>query len=281
MEYVIETWNFLKNQVLAMDLMDVLDILFVACILYAVFFFIRDRRAGKLVIGVAVIIGLQVLARAAGFNALLFIMENIFQVGLIALIIVFQPELRSALEKLGGETYRLKDIADHKKEKGQDRSSTKALCEAVTQLSASKTGALIAIERTTKLAEYINTGVTFDAEVNTFLIRNIFFNKAPLHDGAMFIRKGRIVAAGCFLPLSQNDSIIKDLGTRHRAGIGLSEVSDAVVIIVSEETGTISVAQDGVLRRNYTFNSLKKLLDRMGQTPDEEQKKEQTDRKED
>ncbi len=274
MDYVTETWSFLKTQITSMDLLDLIDIFAVAGLLYAAYGFIRDRRAGKLALGVALIVGIQVLANAIGLNALQFIMENVFQVGLLALIIVFQPELRSALEKIGGEPLKsIKSIGEHKGKESNKR-STRELCEAVSQLAETKTGALIVIERSTKLGDVIKTGVTVNADISTFLIRNIFFNKAPLHDGAMIIRGDRICAAGCFLPLSQNDSIIQDLGTRHRAGIGMSENSDAVVIIVSEETGTVSVAQDGKLRRNFNYTSLKKLLDRLGSAEENAKKPE-------
>lgn len=263
MEYLTQIWQFLRATVGTMDFIDVIDILAVAGLLYAAYIFIRDRRAGKLAIGVALIVGLWVLASMIGLHALQFLIGNILQVGLIALIILFQPELRSALEKLGGEPLKgLKSIGEHRDGEGTKR-EIRELCEAITELSDTQTGALIVIERSTKLGDVIKTGVVVNSDISSFLIRNIFFNKAPLHDGAMIIRDGRIWAAGCFLPLSSNDSIIKDLGTRHRAGIGMSENSDAVVIIVSEENGIISVAQDGKLRRNYNYTTLKNLLENL------------------
>lgn len=188
-------------------------------------------------------------------------MTSLFQVGFIALVIVFQPELRAALEKMGGEHF--KGIIP----KGESREQSDGvslcineLCSTATSLSRTKTGALIVVERTTKLGDIIKSGVTVNADVSSFMLRNIFYDGAPLHDGAVVIRDWRIYAAGCFLPLSTNDEIIKDLGTRHRAGIGISEESDAVVIIVSEETGTISLAVNGQLKRGFSHNSLKKEL---------------------
>ena len=189
-----------------------------------------------------------------------YILEKIIDVGLIALIIVFQPELRSMLEKMGGEP--LKGI------KGRfDRSSSDSfrpklaeICYAAENLSESKTGALIVFERGTKLGDVIKTGTVIDSEISSFLIGNIFFNKAPLHDGALIIRNKRLYAAGCFLPLSTNPDIVPDLGTRHRAGIGISENSDAVVLIVSEETGVISVAVDGVLKQGFSRKTLEEYL---------------------
>ena len=147
-----------------------------------------------------------------------------------------------------------------------------AICEAASELSREYTGALIVIERSTPLGEIIKTGTVINADVNVSLLKNIFFNKAPLHDGAVIIRGGRICAAGCFLPMSTNDDIIKDLGTRHRSAIGMSENSDAIIIVVSEETGTISLAIDGQLRRNYDYNTLKTELSNLLRDDDAEKK---------
>lgn len=242
------------------DKMDIVDIAAVAIIIYYVLKFLRDRRAGKLAFGVVFLFALQMISNLFGFVALSFLMKNIFQIGLIALVILFQPELRSALEKVGGGSIRniIGMTGDHTRETRE--STIEAISEAVCDMSKDKTGALIVIERGTKLGDIVSSGVIVNADVTTFLIKNIFFNKAPLHDGAMIIRDFRIYAAGCFLPLSGNDDIIKDLGTRHRAAIGMSENSDAVVIVVSEETGTISVAFEGKLRRNLDYSSLLDIL---------------------
>ena len=258
-----EAWSFFSTQIGLMDWQDILDILVVAVLLYQVYRFIRDRRAGKLFAGVMILILLQFLSELLGLNTLHFLMQNVFQAGLVALVVVFQPELRSALEKIGGEPLKsLKSIGENR-DQGALASMIKEICEAASDLSASKTGALIVLERSTKLGDVIKSGVIVNADVSSFLLKNIFFNKAPLHDGAVVIRDGRIYAAGCFLPLSTNDAIIKDLGTRHRAGIGMSENSDALVIIVSEETGTISLAKDGQLRRGFNYNSLKRTLEQL------------------
>jgi diadenylate cyclase len=179
-------------------------------------------------------------------------------VGLIALIVIFQPELRSALEKMGGNFRNLKNITE-----GQEKKEEKMIdeiCHAVEELSASRTGALIVLERTTRLGDEIKTGVEVDAAVNKHLIENIFFNKAPLHDGAMIIRDGRIHACGCFLPLTGNPNLPNELGTRHRAGLGVSEISDAFVVIVSEETGHISVARNGEIDRRISARGLRHRL---------------------
>ena len=242
-------------------IIDIIDICIVTFLLYFVYKFIRDRRAGKLAAGVFLLMAFMLVSEVTNMYAMSFIMENLFQVGIIALIIVFQPELRSALEKMGAEPLRTFRRGDSRSQSGNARELVDALTTAVCDMSLVKTGALIVIERSTKLGDVIRTGTVIDAKADPFLIKNIFFNKAPLHDGAMIIRDGRINAAGCFLPLSSNPEIIKDLGTRHRAGIGISENSDAVVLIVSEETGTISSALDGKLTSNYSYQSLKTFLE--------------------
>ena len=249
---------------------DIIDITIVAFLLYYVYKFIRDRRAGKLALGVILLILFMLISEFLNMYAMSFIMQNLFQVGIIALIIVLQPELRSALEKMGAEPFKTLKIGERQNRPDNVQELIGALCSAVCDMSLEKTGALIVIERSTRLGDIIKTGTVIDAKADPFLIKNIFYNKAPLHDGAMIIRDGRICAAGCFLPLSSNPEIIKDLGTRHRAGIGMSEDSDAVVIIVSEETGTISSALDGKLTSSYSYQSLKKFLEGELITEDEE-----------
>lgn len=239
-------------------IIDIIDILFVAVVIFGVVKFIRDRRASKLATGVLLIILLMVLSKIINMRALNFLFENIIQVGFIAIIIVFQPELRSALEKFGGVSF-IKNISESKSSQTK-HSIINTLCESAGELSREYTGALIVIERSTPLGDIIKTGTVINSDASVSLIKNIFFNKAPLHDGAMIIRSGRLYAAGCFLPLTTKDDIVKDLGTRHRAAIGMSENSDAIVIVVSEETGTISLAVDGQLRRNYDYNTLKAEL---------------------
>ncbi len=264
------TWDAFKYQLLNINILDVIDILLIAIMMYFVYAFIRDRRAGKLAVGVALLIAIMLIGSMIGLRAISFIMKNLFQVGFVALVIVFQPELRAALEKMGGE--RFKNFIPKTENKEQNvglASSINEIASAVSQLGRARTGALIVIERSTKLGDITKSGVNVNADVSSFVLRNIFYEGAPLHDGAVIIRDWRIASAGCFLPLSSNEEIIKDLGTRHRAGIGISEESDAVVIIVSEETGTVSVAINGQLKRGYTHNSLKKELELLFITPDE------------
>ena len=244
--------------------------MFFAIIIFYIVKFIRDRRASKLAMGVFLIVILMFISELLNMRALNFIFSNLVQVGLIAIIILFQPELRSVLEKFGGVSF-IKTISESKNTSLKHNAIT-AICEAASELSREYTGALIVIERSTPLGEIIKTGTVINADVNVSLLKNIFFNKAPLHDGAVIIRGGRICAAGCFLPMSTNDDIIKDLGTRHRSAIGMSENSDAIIIVVSEETGTISLAIDGQLRRNYDYNTLKTELSNLLRDDDAEKK---------
>ncbi|MDD6095114.1 MAG: diadenylate cyclase CdaA, partial [Clostridia bacterium] len=209
--------------------------------------------------GVIMFILVLVLCELFGMRTMQYIFQNIFQVGIVALLILFQPELRSALEKMGAGS--IKGIMNISDKNGETMLlAIRETVIAVGELAASKTGALIVFERNTKLGEIAATGTVIDAQTGSFLLRNIFFNKAPLHDGAVLISKGRIHSAGCLLPLSNQNDINRDLGTRHRAALGLSESCDAVVIVVSEETGIVSVAVDGELRRGYNPDTLRAEL---------------------
>ena len=247
----------------SMDIKDFFDIAIVTVILYVAIDFLRERRAGKLAVGVGILVVFQFICNLFNLTAVTFLLENLFQFGFIALFIVFQPELRSALEKVGGEPMKgIRNIADARNQT-MITEAIKEICDAALKMSEDKTGALIVIERSTKLGEHIKSGTIIDAELSDYAIRNIFFKGAPLHDGAVVIRNGRLYAAGCFLPLSQRDDIVRSLGTRHRAALGISENSDALVIIVSEETGTISTALEGKLKRGYDYASLKNELNRV------------------
>ena len=214
-----------------------------------------------LIIHICMMLLLLLISEIFEMNAINFLFSNILQAGLVSLVVLFQPELRSALEKIGGAGKGIKILSSSKEHKSNKYAVTiENISEAAQELAKDYTGALIVIERNTPLGDIIKSGTIVNADVEVSLLKNIFFNKAPLHDGAVVIRNQRLYAAGCFLPLSTKEDIIKDLGTRHRAAIGMSENSDAVVIVVSEETGTISIAVDGQLRRNYDYNSLKAEL---------------------
>ncbi len=242
---------------------DTADILLLTLVIFFIYRFIRERRAMKLLIGLGCFLALFLVGDFLNMTATSLVFGNFTQIGVLAVLIIFQPELRSALEKVGGISAGIRNIATESREASVKSAEIDALCTAVSDMSRDKVGALIVIERTTKLGEYIKSGVSIDAALTAHLLRNIFFNKAPLHDGAAIIRQGRIYAAGCFLPLSTQDDINKDLGTRHRAALGLSEMSDAIVIVVSEETGTVSIATNGELKRNFNYSTLKQELNKL------------------
>ncbi len=255
-EYFSKIWMLLSS----IDIFDFVDIILIAVLLFYAFRFIRDRRAGKLIAGIVILLIFQIFAINFGLRAVDFILGNFFKVGVLALIILFQPELRSALEKVGSEPLKGLKIISEKNMIQSKALMIDSICNACHRMSMDKTGALIAIERETKLGEYINTGTVVDASPSSSLIENIFFKNSPLHDGAVIFRDERLYAAGCFLPLTGSDEF-RELGTRHHAAIGLSELSDAIVIVVSEQTGTISVTLNGKLKRNVDLkNFLRSIL---------------------
>ena len=239
---------------------DVVDIAALTVILYSVYHFIKERRAGKLALGVGLLFVCFVICEILKLQVMRYILNYIFQSGLVLLVLIFQPELRSALEKMGDTSIKgIKNI-------GEQRNATpttamiEEFTEVVFELAKNKTGALIVFERNTKLGEIILTGTVVNAQFSGTLLKNIFFNKAPLHDGAVIIRSNRIHSAGCLLPLESSREVFTDLGTRHRAAVGISEVSDCVSVVVSEETGIVSIAHEGNIYRNFTKASMKSTL---------------------
>ncbi len=264
--------NFLDTYMLEplkqISVKDVIDIFLLSLVLYFIYRLIRGSRAWKLLVGLLVLFFVSIMAGMFKMNGLNFIFGNFQELGILAILILFQPEIRMALEKVGGTPITgIMNISTEPRDLATINAEIDALCTAVTDLSREKVGALIVLERSTNLGEYIKSGVYVDAAISPHILRNLFFNKAPLHDGAVIIRNSRICAAGCFLPLSTKEDINKDLGTRHRAAIGVTEVSDAVVIIVSEETGTVSVSVGGNLERNYNYSTLKQALTSLLITP--------------
>ena len=245
--------TFFNNIVSSIGITDVLDILIVAFIVYKVLGFIRETRAEQLAKGLVILVIITLLSRLLHLYTLNWILSGVMTVGLVALVVIFQPELRRALEHLGRS--RFVNVLD-----GVDKEEAKRMVlemvEAIDNMSSSRTGALIVIEGEITLNDIVETGTIIDAAVSTEMIGNIFYEGAPLHDGALIVRGDRLYAAGCVLPLTQNKQLSKELGTRHRAGIGITENSDAMVIIVSEETGVISIAQNGNLTR---FVDVKKI----------------------
>ncbi len=243
------------NLLTTMGWADIIDILLVAYLIYKAIWFVRRTNSYNLAKGIIVFLIVMLLADLLGLKMISFVLRKAAELGLIALVILFQPELRRLLERMGSS------FSSTRGEIGTEIDSSIAhTVLACTEMSASRTGALIIFERGVKLNEIMSTGTIINADTNAELIKNIFFNKAPLHDGALIIRDGRIAAAGCVLPLTKSTNLSKELGMRHRAGIGLSEQSDAVVVIVSEETGSISVSIDGMLKRHLTAATLERLL---------------------
>ena len=254
MEYLQE----LQKQVTNMVWSDYLDIILVAVLFYHILKMIRSTAAMRIARVVVAVVLISWATAEMNLHALNFLISQVLAVGLIALVILFQPELRKMMEQLGGVSIRRLLNPDKSAELNDSViHQTVLACEV---MSREKIGALMVFERHNQLDEYFKTGTVIDGIASEQLIRNIFFPKAALHDGAMIIRDGRVTAAGCVLPLSDSNRLSADLGTRHRAGVGMSEATDAVVVIVSEETGTLSVAVGGMLKRHLAPQTLEKLL---------------------
>jgi len=260
-------WGNIQNAFSNFRVQDIIDILLVTFVIYSAIKFMRETRAGQLVKGILIILAVWVGANVLQLYMMKTLFTYVIQYGLVCLFVVFQPELRSALEKMGrGHHGGLRALMSGRSTVDQEvqeqwRRGIRAVVAACDSMSKSKTGALIVMERETKLGDIIDTGTIVNAVPSVPIICNIFFNKAPLHDGAMIVRDGMLYAAGCILPLTKrNNDVAIELGTRHRAAIGMSENSDAVVIVVSEETGQISIALGGTITRNYTRESLQNEL---------------------
>ena len=246
------------QQLARMKWSDYVDIIIVAYLLYRILPLIRTTGTARVAKAVVAIVIVAALTEALDLYTLSFILNQFLQIGLIAIVVLFQPELRRMLDHLGN--MRIKKFFGAENpgpEMAPIISQTVMACEV---MSRERVGALIVFARDNRLDEYFKTGTMIDGQVSEQLIRNVFFPKAALHDGAMIIRDGRVAAAGCVLPLSESNRLSADLGTRHRAGVGMSEASDAVVVIVSEETGTISVAVGGMLKRHLASQTLERLL---------------------
>lgn len=243
------------NILSTMRIFDVIDILIVAYLIYRAIWLMRRTNLYNLTKGLVVLLAVWALAEVFRLNMITSLLRKAVELGLIVLVILFQPELRRLLERMGSS------LTTNRGGGGPvvETAITQTVL-ACKEMSESRTGALIIFERNVRLNTVIGTGTIVNADVSAELIKNMFFNKAPLHDGAVIIRDGRLAAAGCVLPLTQSTNLSKELGMRHRAGIGLSEQSDAVVVIVSEETGAISMAVDGMLKRHLSAQTLDKLL---------------------
>lgn len=267
MDSLAQMGQTILNLARQFTLKDAVDVLIVTVLLYGVIKLVRETRAGQLVKGIIFLVILFLLSSWLNLMMVNAILHSFFQSAFIVAVILFQPEIRQALEQVGrSKVGQSLASAVGVKEKDHDKAETRraidGVVEATALLQQMRMGALIVFERHTKLGEIAATGTIVEADPSAQLISNIFFNKAPLHDGAMIIRGGRVYAAGCILPLTASDSVSADLGTRHRAALGMSENSDAVVVVVSEETGQISIAMNGKLTRNYNRVSLAEMLEK-------------------
>ena len=260
-EAVSSMWSQVFYAVCHITVFDLIDILVIAYLVYKAIGFLRETRAGQLVKGIAILIIVALLARLLKLVSLQWLLSTVFESALIAVAIIFQPELRRALEKVGRSNFGSFVKGQTPVEERENATKCiEAVCQAAAGMSKQKVGALIVFERNTLLGDIVNTGTLIDASASPQMIANVFYPKSPLHDGAMIVRDGRILAAGCILPLTQNGNISLSLGTRHRAAIGMSENSDAVVVVISEETGIVSVATNGNIVRNYTTDTLREKL---------------------
>ncbi len=277
MQWFDKAVDLLKNSSIygvTMDFSDIIEILIIACVLYYILVWMKTTRAWTLLKGLLVICAFLLFAFFLEMNTILWMAQNVLGFAVTALIIVLQPELRKALEELGKKNI-LKSIlpfsASHKEEELFSEKTINEIIKACVEMGKVKTGALIVIEQQVSLRDYERTGIDVDGLVSSQLLINIFEHNTPLHDGAVIIKGNRITSATCYLPLSDDLGLSKDLGTRHRAGVGISEVTDSLTIIVSEETGKISVAHEGALDRSLDAERLRarmqQILNKTGEEP--------------
>lgn len=251
---------------------DLVEIVILAFVIYQILLWIKNTRAWMLLKGIIVVLVFTLFCAIFRLNTLLWLIDNAVGVGITAVLIIFQPELRKALEQLGSKNVWADFLSFEDNREKSNELSDKTIAELVKasfELGKAKTGALMVLERNESLREYERTGIDVDAIVTSQLLINIFEHNTPLHDGAVVIRGNRVAAATCYLPLSDNMGISKELGTRHRAAVGISEVTDSLTIIASEETGAVSVAQEGQLSRNVTPEELKRELQKLQHKPAE------------
>lgn len=265
-EAIASWWEWMVSIAMNFQFKDAVDIIIVAFLIYGVVKLVRETRAGQLVKGLFLLVILFIISSYFNLVMVSRVLAYFFQFAFVAILIVFQPETRKALEQVGRNNVGQSIAAvvtgrDRSYDRAQIRKAINAVVDGVGILQQLKMGALIVFERKTKLGDIIETGTQINCEPSGQIVGNIFFNKAPLHDGAMIIRDGMIHAAGCILPLTKNTSVSAELGTRHRAALGVSEESDAVVVVVSEETRQISVAVNGVLARRFTRDTLRDVLE--------------------
>lgn len=261
-DFFTTLWNQIIVVFSTINLVDVLDIIAVAFIIYKGIQLVRETRAQQLLKGIVILLVIFLLAQWLDMVSLSWLLTKLFDYAIIAVVVIFQPEIRRALERMGRSnlsSFGLNQTPDERRQRMQE--CIEAVCKASQSMQDQKVGALMVFERGTPLGDIINTGTVVDAAPTQPLICNIFYPKSPLHDGAMILRAGRVHAAGCILPLTPNTDLSRELGTRHRAAIGMSENSDAVVVVVSEETGNISIAVNGVLTRGFNGVTLRAQLE--------------------
>lgn len=258
MELILRFLQTAHGYIKTMGVSDFIDIAIMAYVIYRILLFIRRSRSGQIAKAIVIILAALVISTFLNLNIISFLLSRAVELGLIALLIIFQPELRRLLEQVGSRN--LKGVFTKTETPDELENAIRQTVAAFTTLSKDKVGVLMVFERKTLLDDVLKSGTRIDAAMSAELLKNLFWNKAPLHDGAVIVRGGRVAGAGCVLPLSSNVNLSRDLGMRHRAGIGISENSDAVVAIVSEETGSISVAVGGMLKRHLAPETLERLL---------------------
>ena len=266
-------WSQLIYAISHISIFDFIDIIIIAYIIFKAIQFLRESRGGQLVKGLLILFAAYLLSRWFGLVTVRWLLTRVMEWGVIALAVIFQPELRRALERIGRSKLGQIGLVS-KTDDEQIKASIDSICMAVQTMHDQKIGALVVFERTTSLGDIINTGTVINAETSSQMVGNIFYPKSPLHDGALIVRNGKLFAAGCILPLTSNPNLNAQLGTRHRAAIGMSEVSDAVVLVVSEETGKISLVQNGTIERGYDQIRLREELYRLILQNEQEQKEE-------
>ncbi len=265
MDVIMQWFNDVLSLIRTMQIKDIIDIAAISFVIFGLIRLIRETRAEQLMKGVVVLLAVYILSSIFGLTMLTGVLRLLFEFSVLIIAIIFQPELRKALEKIGQSGFGRKYLPFIKNQKSDEEVAAinrAIICaaDAATLFSSSRTGALIVFERNVKLSDIADTGTILNSDPSVALLGNIFFNKAPLHDGATIIRDGKVYASGCILPLTNNKNVDINLGTRHRAALGMSEISDAVVLVVSEETGSVSLAVNGNLSRDYDREGLIRIL---------------------
>ncbi|MGM9545266.1 MAG: diadenylate cyclase CdaA [Vescimonas sp.] len=275
MDKVLTLMEDIGRYLSLLKITDLVDVAIIVFLVYKLLSLVKSTRAENILKGVGIFLLALWLSTALELRAVSYILSHVVEWGILALIILFQPEIRQILERLGSKNIRLMRVFRPEKEITELEKAIDQTVVACSELSRTKTGVLMVFERNINLDDIVRTGTELDCTVVSELLKNIFFVKAPMHDGAVIVRHGRIIGGGCMLPLSRNVNLSRDLGMRHRAGIGMSENSDAVVVIVSEETGSISVAIGGMLKRHLMPETLSQLLRNELMPPEEEPDKPQ------